>query len=170
MNPSDTHSDTSATAVYRASTRYRLLAGGALLMTLLFVWELWRLANQQSTTDGALLGALFFFGVSLCILLWSSNAALTRVEIMRNGIVRRTLVNLVLSALPNNPLGEPVRVEFRQLVSVTENGRGRGSITLVYHPRREDGLLDVYDVHSLILPTMDTQNELVELLEKRVPA
>lgn len=161
MNHFDTRSDTPTLSTHRASMRYRLLAGGALLMTLLFAWELWRLAAQQSTTDGTLLGAFLFCGVSLCILLWSGNAALTRVEIKRHGLVCHSAMAMLR--------GKPVPVEFRQLVSVTESGRGSGAITLVYHPRREDGLLDVYDVHSLSLPAMEEQAELMELLEKRVP-
>ena len=133
---------------YSSNLRYKFIAFCCLLLVGVFGWSL----TQRFSLD-----SLFFFVISLGLVAWSCYAMLSRVETTTDGIILVT------------PLQLNRRVEFRQLISVSENGRFNPVLTLLYHPRRADGLLDLDDAHSLILPAVDEQAALLEILEARLP-
>jgi len=145
------------TVIYRTSNRYRLLIAVALVLAALFAWELWRVISTDSAQTLAWLGTLFFLAVSLGIGLWSLNAALVRLEVDETGVTLRA------------PLAADTRVEFRQLVAISQSGRFGNSLTLLYHPRQEDGLLNLDDARSLFLPGVTEQDALLATLEEKMP-
>ena len=61
-------------------------------------------------------------------------------------------------------------VALRQLMSVSTSGRAGKALILLYHPDRGDGMLDLDDVRSLVLPALDEQDALQSYLEAQVPA
>ncbi|NJN84028.1 MAG: hypothetical protein HC802_18295 [Caldilineaceae bacterium] len=128
--------------------RYKLLTFGCLLLAALFGWSL------QSSRDVA---ALLFCIACLAMAIWFGREMLSRVSVTENAVQVKA------------PLGQLQSVDFRQLLSVSEEGRLTRVITLLYHPKREDGLLDLDDVHSLHLPALEDQWELLELLETKAP-
>ena len=128
--------------------RYQVLALFCLLIAVGFGWNL----TRHLTLDTA-----FFFVLSLGLIAWAVYAMLSHVEIKGDEIALVT------------PLRAPHRVDFRQLISVSENGRFNPVITLLYHPRRSDGLLDLDDARGLILPAVAAQQELLALLEASLP-
>lgn len=134
---------------YASHFRYRLLVLLCLLLAVGFGWNL---------TRGLALDTLFFLLLSLALIGWLVYVILSRVEVNAD--------ELTLLA----PLRAPRRVSFRQLISVSENGRFNPVITLLYHPRRADGLLDLDEARSLILPAVSDQQELLEMLEASLPA
>ena len=133
---------------YSSHVRYKFIVLGGLLLAVALGWGL---------TRRFALDALFFFALSLALIAWSLYAMLSRVEITADRIILLT------------PLRANRQVEFRQLISVSENGRFNPVLTLLYHPRRADNLLDLDDAHSLILPAVHEQATLLALLEARSP-
>ena len=55
-------------------------------------------------------------------------------------------------------------------MSVSTSGRAGNALILLYHPDRGDGMLDLDDVRSLVLPALDEQDALQSYLEAQVPA
>lgn len=148
---------TESTGLYRTSSRFRFLTLGALIMTFLLIWDVWQTWNGDAGA-GARGGALLFLGISLGILAWGVHGTLTWVEVTEERLVRHA------------PFGADQTVEFRQLVNVEESGRGGGSLTLIYHPRYENGLLDLDDIRSLTLPALRNQEALLRMLEAQIPS
>lgn len=133
---------------YASDLRYKFIALLCLLFAASFGWNLTRRFAVET---------LFFFGLSLALLVWAVIAMLSHVDITADSII---LVS---------PWRTSRQVGFRQLISVSENGRFNLVLTLVYHPRRADGLLDLDNAHSLILPAVTEQQELFERLEASLP-
>ena len=132
---------------YRASMRYRLMALVGLLVAIAFGWTL---AARHGRGQGLAYDALFFFLVMIGFTFWSLYQALGRVELADRELTLRM------------PLSAPRTIEYRQLFSATENGRvGGRSVSLVYHPLRADGLLDLDDARSMTLPEVEGQDELL---------
>lgn len=147
--------DGKATVVYKPGVRYKAYAGIGTVATAAFGW---RLASAWLGGQGVQWDALFFLVLMLGLTAWALWQIPSRVETSSRDV---TLTR---------PFATPRKVEYRQLFSVTENGRvGGRSISLVYHPLREDGLLDLDDARSLILPEVENQDELLALLEERMP-
>ncbi len=135
--------------VYRPAPRYLLFALAGLVMAGLFAWELTRRFDA---------GSALYLVISVLLVLWNTRAALTRVALLPDRIT--------LTA----PLARPREIEFRQLMSVTEEGRmGRASL-VAYHPHTGDGLLDLDDVETAALPMLQDQDTLYATLAKRTPA
>ena len=111
----------------------------------------WNLAHRLSLDNA------FFFVLSVGMIAWAVYAMLSHVEINGDEIALVT------------PLRASRRVDFRQLISVSENGRFNPVLTLLYYPRRSDGLLELDDARSLILPAVAAQQELLDLLEASLP-
>src|SRR5687767_7377374 len=111
-----------ASQTYVTHALYKLIAGLCCVLAVLFAWDLLRTITP---------GAMLFFAISLGIALWSVHAMLRQVELTPTSICVTT------------PFRAPQCVEFRQLVSVSENGRLNPVITLVYHPQLANGLLDL---------------------------
>jgi hypothetical protein len=133
---------------YPSDLRYKFIALLCLLFAVGFGWNLTRRFS---------LDTLLFFVLSLALVTWSVIAMLSRVEVNADSLVLFT------------PLRASRQVGFRQLISVSENGRFNRVLTLLYYPRSADGLLDLDNPHSLILPALAEQQELFELLEARLP-
>lgn len=141
---------------YRASPRYQLMALVGVLVAIAFGWTL---SSTWARGEGLAYDALFFFLVMIGFTFWALYQALGRVE-----LADRELTLYM-------PLAAPRTIEYRQLFSATENGRvGGRSISLVYHPLRADGLLDLDDARSMTLPEVAGQDELLAWIEARTPA
>lgn len=120
---------------------------GALVMVG-FAWEL----GRAFTVEG-----LFFCLVGIGLLLWSLAALGKRVRLTNTGLC------------VEQPFQRPRCVEFRQLLTVNEEGRFNPVITLVYHPALANGLLDLDAAVSVELPALRAQNELLTVLQERQP-
>ncbi len=132
---------------YPIHPRHKLLALLCLLLAALFGWNVSRDFTWEAT---------FFLTILLAISAWSFALSFSRVVLTAEQITLYT------------PLRGEHRVELRQLISVSENGRFNRVLTLIYHPRLTNHLLDLDDVRSLILPTVDGQDELLATLEGSV--
>jgi hypothetical protein len=134
---------------YNTHPRYRIFALVSLLLTGLFAWDL---------LDG-LEPAIGLFAVVCCgLFLWYVRAMLTSVVLSEDRVVLHV------------PLSQPRAVEFRQLMTVSEEGRIAREILIMYHPTCEQGLVDLDDVRSMSLPVMVDQTSLLATLNDRVPA
>jgi hypothetical protein len=128
---------------------YRYLTALCVLLALLFAWQLF---NRWDW------GALLFLAVAL----WS---ALRCLKLMSSKI------ELTTDRLRILAMGEPAReVEYRQLSSLYEEGRGLKAILLLYHPRLESGLFDLDQELSVVLPAVNRHEELLAALKAQVPA
>ncbi len=133
---------------YQPHPRYLLLAVVCGLFTGLFGWTLWHNFSPATT----------FFGL-LCLALglWNVQAALTQVQFDGQ---RLTI---------HRPLRSPQQIELRQLASVSEEGRLTRVLTMTYYPRQSNGLLDMEQLDTVHLPTVDDQTELLAQLQAKVP-
>ena len=147
--------DGKATVVYKPGTRYKAYAGIGAVAAAAFGW---RLASAWMDGQGVQWDAFFFLVMMLGLMAWALWQLPARVETSARSV---TLTR---------PFVAPRTVEYRQLFSVSESGRvGGRSISLVYHPLRDDGLLDLDDARSLILPEVENQDQLLAWLEERKP-
>jgi hypothetical protein len=133
--------------IYTGHPLYRLLAALCVLLVLLFAWQL------RAGWDW---GTLFFLAVALWSALRCARLMLGRVEMLAD----RLRLHL--------PGSSPHEVEFRQFSAVYEEGRGLKSILLLYHPRTATGLFDLDVEHSLVLPAVNEQAELLAALTAKV--
>ena len=148
MTNSPTPISSASPAIYRPHARYVLITGIAALSVLALVWLLLRQLE--------LAGVLFLF-FAAGLLFFAGRSLLSRVEVDDHGLA---LVR---------PLVMPLRVQFRQLAEVSEEGRLQRVILLLYHPLRPDGLVDLDDLRSLALPALEAQSDLLEILQARTP-
>ncbi len=146
--------------IYKPHPRYRWMALGSGLLFLLFAWNLMApmIRSGQWSTVSYDVGTLFFMAAAIGIAVWQGRMALCRVVLTSQAVS--------LSA----PLAQVRTVEFRQLSSVSESGRGGRVITLLYHPIGVNQLVDVDDLKGLALPEVVDQDSLLDSLEERVPA
>ena len=133
---------------YKTHLRYRLYLLAGLVMAALLVW------NLVHTVEP---GTILFIGICLLLVVWNVSASLSWVAVEPDRVIL------------HGPFGGARAVEFRQLLSVTEEGRFGHAILLLYHPKLEQGLLDLDEVRSLALPAVADQEQLLENLSKRVP-
>jgi hypothetical protein len=134
--------------IYMAHPRYRLFALGSAVLAMLFGGDLLRSFE---------VGALLFFCVCLGIAVWYARTMFSQVEVGRDRV------------RVNRPYAAPQEVEFRQLVSVAEEGRMGTAIMLSYHPKSAQGLLDLDSVQTLMLPAVVNQEALYNHLSRQVP-
>ena len=134
--------------VYASAPIYRVFVLASGVMACLFVWQL---------SNGFDVGALLFLGVTLWLTVRYGRMAASRVEL---GADRVRLVQ---------PYAAPVEVEYRQVQSVYQEGRGFQSVLVTYHPRQADGLLDLDDVKQLALPAVRDHAGLFNALTAHVP-
>lgn len=128
---------------------YRWLTMGCFVLTGLLGWSLIATITLEE---------FFFFILSATISLWFSNALFSQVRLDERTLALQT------------PLSGIQRVEFRQMVSATESGRFLHSLSLLYHPRQADGLLDLDHVQHLLLPAVVDQEKLLTAIEARIPS
>lgn len=142
------------------TARYAVMAAAGVAIGLLLLWQL--LAPMRNgapfTLQHLLGGEGLFTATSLVLAVYFARQAATRVMLTKQAITRTI------------PLGAAQTVELRQLMSVSESGRAGNALILLYHPLRDDGLLELDDVRSLVLPALQGQDELRTYLEARVPA
>jgi hypothetical protein len=134
--------------VYVPHPIYRVVAGLCLVLAVLLAGQVLRVFTPA---------ALLFCVISLAIALWCLGESWCQVELHPTSFC----VTL--------PLRPAQWVEFHQLISVTENGRLNPVITVVYHPRLDNGLLDLEAVRSLLLPAVTEQETLLAHLQARLP-
>jgi hypothetical protein len=127
---------------------YRWLTLGCLLLTGLLGWSLVTVITAEE---------FFFFILSATICLWFGNSFLSQVHVDEKTVEVRS------------PLHGVQRVEFRQLVSVTETGRFIQALSLLYYPRQTNGLLDLDHIQHLLLPAVVDQATLLTAMEARIP-
>lgn len=122
------------------------------------VWQDLSAGRQESLN----VGALFFMGLSLAVAGWQWRAARTRITLESDRV--RVAV----------PWSTPRTIEFRQMLSVVQEGRVNPALLILYHPHTdrhsEGGLLDLDAVQSLSLPAVENQQALLERLEGQIPA
>jgi hypothetical protein len=134
---------------HAAHSRYLVLAILCLGLAGLFGWEL---AHRFDW------GMLLFLAITLGLAVWYASVMASRVTLHPDRVE-------VFA-----PLGGTQAIEFRQLLSVTEEGRFGRAILLSYHPLLDQGLLDLEDVRTLALPIVVGQDALLADLAKQVPA
>jgi len=117
------------------------------LVGLLFAWEL---------GQGFAWPALFFFVIALVFSLTNLRSATSQLEVLPSGLAfyRRFVA--------------PLHIEFRQIVTVAEEGRMTKGISVIYYPLDENGLIDLDDPRSLFLPGMDRQDQLLEIVQQEI--
>lgn len=134
--------------VYRTHALYSWVVLLLVLLTLVLGWG----TLQAFSREG-----LFFLLVMLAITLWFGRLIGNQVTLDERGLT-------VIA-----PLRAPQRIDFGQLLSVSESGRLFVVCTLLYHPRQPTGLLDLETVHSITLPTLTAQDQLLATLTAQIP-
>lgn len=134
--------------LYPAHRLYSLMTIVGIGVALLFAWTL---TNRFDWFD------LIFFVVASLFALINLRWMFTRGELTPSGL---TL---------HEPLTGPTHIDFRQMVAVFEAGRMLPGVSLVYYPLRENGLLEMDEPHTLFLPAMERQDELLAVLNHEIP-
>src|SRR5688572_22153632 len=126
--------------IYTGHLLYRLLAALCVLLALLFAWQLY---NRWDW------GALLFLAVAV----WSAYRyfVLMSSKVEVNADCVRVLA----------PGASPREVRFRQFSAVYEEGRGLKSILLLYHPLAANGLFDLDEERTLMLPAVNQHEALL---------
>ena len=135
--------------IYRPTPRYLVFAVISTLMAGLFGWDLAR---------GVEVGTAVFWAISIGLVVWNTRAALTRVALLPDRITVTA------------PLSRPRQIEFRQLISVTEEGRMGSALLVAYHPHAGNGLLDLDELETAALPMLQGQDALFAALSERTPS
>ena len=133
---------------YRSHPLYGGLTALLLLLTAVLTWN----TVYDFSREG-----LFFLLITLGVTLWFARLIGNRVVLDERSITLQA------------PLRQPQRVEFRQLISVSESGRLLVAPTLIYHPRQPTGLVDLERVQSLTLPSLTQQDQLLATLTATMP-
>lgn len=157
MSRSEVTSENKSVVIYRPTARYWLYAAAGALIALLYGWELTGVL-RDSFQLSAFMERLLFFCVGLGLLGWGLFTARSYVDLTKDSLIW------------HKPIGPPVAVQFRQLISASEAGRFGASLALLYHPLRPDGLVDLDDARSLFLPTVEEQDVLLARLQEKIPA
>lgn len=133
---------------YPPQNIYRVAALLSLVVTALFAWDL---------VQGVEAGSVLFLAVSAGVLAWSVRTAQTHVSLTSEQLV------------VERPFADPQRIDYGQILSVTEEGRMNKSLVIAYHPRSQDGLLDLERASAVSLPAVQHQDALYEELVRRAP-
>ncbi len=139
--------EASPIAIYHPTSRYGLLTGAGAAAALLCAWSLWQQFDWIT---------LLFLGGCLFAALAFAAQWRTVVELGEQGFVVHA------------PL-RTRRVDYRQIDGAGEAGRIVRGIVVTYHPLRADGLLELDELHSVTLPAVDHQFELLDQLEAKRP-
>jgi hypothetical protein len=108
-------------------------------------------------TRGVRWDTAFFAVVGLVGGLWALWMASTRLIVLPDGLLVQRATAQYL-------------VDWRQLLRVEPSGRLLSVLALIYHPRRDDGIIDTDAVGSLLVPGVRNQSALLETVEQRLPA
>jgi hypothetical protein len=123
------------------------MAYGGALVALFFAWEVARSFAWAT---------LFFLVIALAFATINLAWATTQVELTPTGLTchRRFVA--------------PRHINFRQIVTATDAGRGTTGISLVYYPLGSDGLIDLDNPLSFFLPGMERQDELLAIVQQEI--
>lgn len=135
-----------AQTTWDAQGHYWLMGGAAIIAGVMLLLEL---------RSGFAWATIFFSVIALLGGAWSLWMATTSIELSDEGIHLKRLVG-------------SQSITWQQMISVTAQGRFFTVLTVLYHPRRADGLVDTDAVASLLTPAVKNQGELLDQLEKRV--
>jgi hypothetical protein len=80
----------------------------------------------------------------------------TRIYTTRHGLAVRRITSSFL-------------VPYRQNTSDEASGRLLRVLTIVVHPREDSGLVDSSEIYAVQVPSVSNQDELLEILEARIP-
>lgn len=137
-----------AGSIFPAHRRYWLYLAAGVGLVLLFSWEM----GQDFAPELAVL-----IGIGLLVALWAVRLIASRVELTTVGIT------------VHMPLSPPQHVDFRQMVSASEEGRTNQVITVIYYPVAPDGLLDLQNPRTLFLPAVESQARLLAAIQREMP-
>ncbi len=138
---------TDVATTYRPTGQYGLLTAFGAAAAIFCAWALWRQFDWITL--------IFLFGCLFAALSFANQWA-SRVEIDAQGFWLHA------------PLRRR-RVEFRQIDNAVEAGRIARGIVVTYHPLAPNGLLDLDELHSVALPAVAQQENLLEALRARCP-
>lgn len=132
--------------VHTARPAYWVLATLALLATAALLIDM---------RGGFRWDTVFFAAVGLVGGLWALWMATTRLVLLDEGLLVQRATATYL-------------IDFRQLLRIEPSGRLLGVLALIYHPRRDDGIIDTDAVGSLLVPGVRRQSELLEQVAQRM--
>lgn len=132
---------------YRPRRFYTLMAYGGALVALLFAWEVARTFAWPT---------LFFLIIALAFATVNLFWAAIQVELTPSGLTC------------HRRFAPPLHIDFRQIVTATEAGRGTTGISLVYYPLGSNGLIDLDNPRSFFLPGMERQDELLAIVQQEI--
>ncbi|MEX1021476.1 MAG: hypothetical protein WDZ49_17575 [Litorilinea sp.] len=141
-----------ATQRYPVQQWYGISALLCLGLGLVFGWQL-----VGQLRAGAEAGTVLFLGICLGCAVWQWRAARTRVMLDRDRMI----------VAP--PWRAAHEIEFRQLLTVVQEGRVNPTLLVMYHPRGANGLVDPDAVQSVTLPGVQDQTALLDRLEGHIP-
>jgi hypothetical protein len=133
---------------YRAALRYWVLAVGGLGATLLLIIDMF----NGISWDGVLFALIGVLGG-----LWALWMATTRVYVSNQGLIVRRFTAVY-------------QLDYRQIISASIEGRFLSVISIVFHPRLDNGLIDINQVGSMLVPSVVDQEQLVEQIVGRISA
>lgn len=131
---------------YRAALRYWVLAIGALGATLLLIFDMFNGVSWDEAIF-ALIGAIG--GV------WALWMATTRVYVSNQGLIVRRFT-------------AAYQIDYQQILSASIEGRFLGVVSVVFHPRLDNGLIDTDQVGSILIPSLVDQGQFIEQIEERI--
>lgn len=131
---------------YRAALRYWVLAIGALGATLLLIFDMFNGVSWDEAIF-ALIGAIG--GV------WALWMATTRVYVSNQGLIVRRFT-------------AAYQIDYQQILSASIEGRFLGVVSVVFHPRLDNGLIDTDQAGSILIPSLVDQGQFIEQIEERI--
>ena len=131
---------------YRAALRYWVLAIGALGATLLLIFDMFNGVSWDEAIF-ALIGAIG--GV------WALWMSTTRVYVSNQGLIVRRFT-------------AAYQIDYQQILSASIEGRFLGVVSVVFHPRLDNGLIDTDQVGSILIPSLVDQGQFIEQIEERI--
>ena len=131
---------------YRAALRYWVLAIGALGATLLLIFDMFNGVSWDEAIF-ALIGAIG--GV------WALWMSTTRVYVSNQGLIVRRFT-------------AAYQIDYQQILSASIEGRFLGVVSVVFHPRLDNGLIDTDQAGSILIPSLVDQGQFIEQIEERI--
>lgn len=133
--------------IYHAHPRYWILALLALTTSVLLLWQL----RAGMTWEAAIFATIGLLGG-----MWALWMATTRIQLTP------TALRLL------RPIGS-TQVDLAQIISVSTQGHFLSVLTVLYHPRQQDGIVATDRVASLLAPGITDAQSLLDQIEERIP-
>jgi hypothetical protein len=143
---SEETSEDTAPKLYTASPRYWVLALGGIGASILLLVDMF---------NGFHWDALLFVLAGLATGFWALWMATTRVLVTDDGVLVRRFSATYF-------------VDYQQMLSIGTQGRFVSTVSLAYHPRLDNGIVDTEHVGALIIPGLVDQGMLVAQVEPRI--